>query len=94
MGGDAAGPIEIVDHEMRFWEAQGNALRMTLVGRILTLDELRRCTEDLGEDYHRLDYFERAAESLHRLLVEKGILTEAEIGARMDEIRNRAAAGA
>src|SRR4051812_26588260 len=60
MGGEDGGPIDTVDHGMKFWEKQANALRNTLTSRkVIRLDELRRAAEDLGERYYQLEYFER-----------------------------------
>ena len=90
MGGEAAGPIDTTDHGMRFWEKQANALRSTLTGKkIVRLDELRRAAEDLGDQYYKLDYFERTTTALRNLLVEKGVITETELKARMAEVRAR-----
>ena len=90
MGGEDGGPIDTHDHGMKFWEKQANALRNTLTSRkILRLDELRRAAEDLGERYYQLEYFERTTHALREVLLEKGYFTEAELAAKMDEIRCR-----
>ena len=90
IGGEAAGPIDTTDHGMRFWEKQANALRSALTGKmIVRIDELRRAAEDLGEHYSKLDYFERTTSALRALLVEKGLITEAELKAKMAEVRAR-----
>jgi hypothetical protein len=90
MGGEPAGPIDIVDHGMKFWEKQANALRNTLTSRkIVRLDELRRAAEDLGERYYQLAYFERTTEALRRVLIERGFFTEAELDAKIAEVRRR-----
>ena len=90
MGGTAAGPIDTADHGMRFWEKQANALRSTLTGRnIVRLDALRRAVEDLGDQYYRLEYFERTTAALRTVLLEKGLFTEAELKAKMAEVRAR-----
>ncbi|HYH40711.1 MAG TPA: hypothetical protein VD867_01910, partial [Burkholderiales bacterium] len=48
IGGDEAGPVDIVDHGMKFWERQANALRSSLSRRkIVKTDELRRAAEEL-----------------------------------------------
>ncbi|TMG76847.1 MAG: nitrile hydratase subunit beta [Betaproteobacteria bacterium] len=79
MGGEPAGPIDTVDHGMRFWEKQANALRSTLTSRkVVRLDELRRAAEDLGERYYELEYFERTTAALRRVLIEHGFFTEDE----------------
>jgi hypothetical protein len=82
MGGEPGGPIDTVDHGMKFWEKQANALRNTLTrGKVLRLDELRRAAEDLGERYYQLEYFE--------VLLERGYFTEAELAAKVAEVRKR-----
>lgn len=90
IGGEAAGPIDTVDHGMKFWEKQANALRNTLTSRkVVRLDELRRAAEELGDRYYRLGYFERTTEAMHNLLLEKGFFTPAEIEAKVREVRRR-----
>ena len=90
IGGEEAGPIDTVDHGMKFWEKQANALRNTLARhRVVRLDELRRAAEDLGPRYYELSYFQRTTEALRNLLLEKGLFTEAELERKMDEIRRR-----
>ena len=90
MGGEAAGPIDTADHGMKFWEKHANALRNTLTSRkIVRLDELRRAAEDLGERYYELEYFQRTTEALRRVLIEHGYFTEAELAAKMAEVRGR-----
>ena len=90
MGGENAGPVDTVDHGMRFWERQANGLRSTLTGkRIVRIDELRRAAEDLGEQYSQLEYFERTTSALRTLLLEKGLITAAELTAKMAEVRAR-----
>jgi hypothetical protein len=90
MGGEDAGPIDTVDHGMKFWEKQANALRNTLSRqRVVRLDEMRRAAEDLGERYYQLSYFQRTTEALRAVLLEKGLFTEAELQRKMDEIRKR-----
>lgn len=90
IGGEDAGPIDTVDHGMKFWEKQANALRSTLSGRkLVRLDEMRRAAEELGERYYQLSYFQRTTEALRNLLLEKGFFAEAELERKMDEIRQR-----
>jgi len=88
--GEMSGSIDTVEHGLKFWEKQANALRNTLTsGRIVRLDELRRAAEDLGLRYYRLDYFQRTTEALRNLLLEKGVFTRAELERKMDEVRKR-----
>ena len=90
MGGEEGGPIDTVDHGMKFWERQANALRNTLSrGKIVRLDEMRRAAEDLGPRYYQLEYFERTTHALRTVLLEKGYFTEAELAAKIAEVRKR-----
>ena len=90
IGGAPAGPVDTADHGMKFWERQANALRYTLTrGGILRTDELRRAAEELGERYARMDYFEIQTAALRAVLVERGFMTEAELEAKMADVRSR-----
>jgi hypothetical protein len=90
IGGEDAGPVDTADHGMKFWERQANALRSVVQqNRIASTDELRRAAEDLGDRYAKLEYFERTTLALRALLIEKGLVTEPELEARMAEIRAR-----
>ena len=90
IGGEPAGPVDTIDHGMKFWERQANALRSTLSrGGIVRTDELRRAAEELGERYKSLHYFEITTSALRTLMIEKGYMTEDELKAKMDEVRAR-----
>src|SRR5262245_28978130 len=89
IGGEEAGPVETIDHGMRFWERQANALRSTLTRNgILKTDELRRAAEELP-NYAELEYFEKTTSALRTLMLEKGYMTEQELKAKLPESRNR-----
>lgn len=90
IGGEPAGPVDTTDHGMRFWEKQANALRSVLSrAGVVKVDELRRAAEGLGDEYRRLAYFEVTTSALRALMLEKGYFTEAELAAKMAEIRRR-----
>jgi hypothetical protein len=90
MGGEPGGRIDPVDHGLKFWEKQANALRNTLTSRkLVRLDELRRAAEDLGSRYYELEYFERTTAALRTVLLEHGFFTEAELAAKMADVRRR-----
>lgn len=82
MGGLPAGPIDRDEHALEPWEKQVDALVRLLVGNgTITLDELRRAIEDLGDGvYERLGYFERWITAVANLLLEKRIVTPRELG--------------
>ena len=90
IGGNPAGPIDTVDHGMKFWERQANGLRSVLQRKkIVKMDELRRAAEDLGERYSQLAYFEITTSAMRTVLLEKGLITEDELQKKMQEIRAR-----
>ncbi len=90
IGGEAAGPVDTTDHGMQFWEKQANALRSVLSrAGIVRVDELRRAAEGLGAQYGKLAYFEVTTSALRTLLLEKGLITENELAAKMAEVRGR-----
>ena len=90
IGGLPGGPIDRRHHEAAAWEKLLVALNGVLSRkRLRTVHESRRATEELGDDYNRLAYFERSAQALTNLMHEKGILSRQEVAARMDAIRRR-----
>lgn len=93
VGGTPAGPIDTKPHDPTFWEKQIDALHV-LIGdekrRIATRDENRRLVESLGEDvYNTLSYYERWTAAMCRHLIEKGVLTQDRIDAKVAEVRRR-----
>jgi hypothetical protein len=93
MGGLPAGPVDRSEHEAAFWEKRVDAIMMLLSGKqrqLMRVDELRRGIESLGPDaYDKLGYYERWIASIAGLLVEKGVLTQQEIDARIAQLRSR-----
>ena len=90
IGGNKAGPIDTIDHGMKFWERQANALRNSLTRKgLVKTDELRRAAEELGDRYAKLHYFEITTSALRTLMIEKGYMTEVELEKKMDEVRAR-----
>ena len=89
LGGLPAGPVDTAPHEMTFWEKQIDAMNMLLAQKGLRrTDENRRYVEMLGKDaYERLSYYERWTAALARQLIDKGVITQDEINAKVDEIR-------
>ena len=91
VGGLAAGPVETAPHEVTFWEKQIDALNQLMAQKgFRKTDENRRYIEQLGHDvYNTLSYYERWAGSLSRVLIDKGVLTQDEIDAKVAEVRAR-----
>ena len=89
LGGLPAGPIDRRDHDLEEWEREIDAIR-TLLGdrqrRLLPSDQLRRAIESLPpQDYLRLSYYERWSAAILALMVEKGIVSQAEFDRRVAE---------
>ncbi|MEU2336139.1 nitrile hydratase [Streptomyces griseoincarnatus] len=93
LGGLPAGPVVQSDHEMTPFEKSCHALLNVLaVHKLVNTEEKRRGVEDLGAQIiGELTYYERWAVSASKVLIEKGIITSEELGAKMDEIRARLA---
>ena len=74
------------EHIIADWERRVDALHNVLSEKGLRrTDEMRRAIESLpAEEYERRSYYERWTAALEILLLEKGILTAAEIDARMN----------
>ncbi|MDB5643922.1 MAG: putative nitrile hydratase, beta subunit [Hyphomicrobiales bacterium] len=94
VGGLPEGPIETETHDLSFWEKQIDGIRAVIGAKgIVTTHENRRYVEGLGDDaYETLTYYERWTAALARQMIEKNILTQDELDARVREIRARLAA--
>jgi hypothetical protein len=90
IGGLPGGPVDPSAGHVEPWEMLVTVIGMCLRERgINRIDEGRRASEDLGDDYHRLGYFERMAQGGANLLYEKGILTREEVEARIAALKAR-----
>ncbi len=93
IGGLPGGPVDTEPHALSFWEKQVDAVNVLLSDdkrRILSRDERRLAIESLGEEvYQTLGYYERWTAAVTRLLLQKGILSQDEIDAKIAEIRAR-----
>ena len=92
LGGLSEAPIDQSEHNYALWEKRIDALMVLLSGekKILRVDELRRGIESLDIDaYNELSYYERWIASIAKILVEKDIITAAELTDRMADISKR-----
>ncbi len=93
IGGLPGGPVDTEPHAPTFWEKQVDAVNVLLSDdkrRIMSRDERRLAIESLGEEvYQTLGYYERWTAAVTRLLLQKGILSQDEIDAKIAEIRAR-----
>ena len=93
VGGLPGGPIDTESHDLTPWEKEFMAL-YSLLGddkrKITTTPENRFYVESLGDDfYNTLDYHERRIAAMIRQLIDKSVLTQDEIDAKVLEIRKR-----
>lgn len=83
VGGDEAGEIPMVELPWLHWEKQVEAIRGLLgdgTRRIVSLDEVRRGFESFGVDkYNSLSFYRRRLEAMTDILIEKGIVSQAEL---------------
>lgn len=91
MGGLPAGPVERSEHDHAVWERRVDAMAVVLQRkRRLTVDERRRAIETLTpEAYDALGYYERWVVALGQTLIQRGVLTSAELARKMLEIQKR-----
>lgn len=91
MGGLDAGPLDPAQHDFALWEKRVDALMVLASAKgYFTVDGLRRVLEDMGpEAFETMSYYERWIASVNQNLLEAGAYTIAELGTRMEEIRQR-----
>ena len=75
-------PVERDEEPPDAFGKRVDALRQLLAQKgLMTVDELRRGIESIPEDeYFALTYYERWLRSITLLLLEKGVVTPAELG--------------
>ncbi len=79
--------VDIEPHALTAFDREVDALSSTLRAKqMMTVDEMRRGIEAIPEaEYHRLSYYRRWIRSLADNLLRKGIITEAELRAALEE---------
>ncbi len=93
VGGLDFGPVDTATHELNLWEKEIDAVRAVIGGKgIVSTHENRRTIEQMGHEiYDTLNYYERWTAALVRQMIDKGILTQDEIDARVAQLRQRLA---
>lgn len=95
MGGQPAGKVDPVEHDYEDWERRVDALMMLCSGikgkkRLVTVDELRKNIETLTPDaYDRLAYYEKWITALTQTLIQRGVITSADLTRKMHEVEKR-----
>jgi hypothetical protein len=79
-------PVDPSPHTLTAFDRQVDAIRQILgMKKIMSVDELRRGIEALPEaDYHRLSYYQRWIVSMTNTLLQKGVISEADLRAALD----------
>ena len=96
MGGAPAAKVDRAEHDYEEWERRVDAMMMLCVGitgkqRLMTVDELRKNIEALApETYDRTAYYEKWITSITQTLIQRGIITTAELARKMEEVSRRA----
>ena len=91
LGGLPAGNVDRTEHDYADWERRVDAMAVVLGRkRRLTVDERRRAIETLSpEAYERLAYYERWVVALGQTLIQRGVITSAELARKMLEVEKR-----
>jgi hypothetical protein len=95
MGGLPAGKVEPTEHDYEDWERRVDALMMLCSGvkgkrKLLTVDELRKNIELLTpEAYDRLGYYEKWITAITQSLIQRGVITTADLARKMTEVEKR-----
>ena len=86
IGGEPAGPCRRTRHDFEDWERRIDAMVMILRrSNLVTVDEMRRQIESLGScEYRQASYYERWAQALAGILIERGVLSVDELARRME----------
>lgn len=92
IGGLPAGPIDRTDIDYTHWERRVDAMLRVLGRRgVLTVDELRRGIETLEPaTYDDASYYARWIMSLTKILIEKGVLSRADVEDRIAKLHEAA----
>lgn len=96
LGGLPAGPVDRDEHELAYWERRIEAMISLCFAKGVLKDvaQLRQGIENLEpEAYDKLSYYERWAASMALLLKDAGVVTDEEIVAGIDALRNKRAGG-
>ena len=92
MGGQPAGKVERTEHDYAEWERRVDAMSVLMGERGVTVDQRRRNIEAIApEEYDRMSYYERWIVALTQSLIQRGVLTTAELAEKMVEVEKRGA---
>jgi hypothetical protein len=90
-GGHLADPVVIAEHELAPWEKRTHATLECLYWRgAMSMEEKRNAIEELGQTlYLERTYYEKWAMAATRRLLDKGLIKQDELDAKLAEVRAR-----
>ena len=91
MGGLPAGEVAPTEHDYVAWERRIDALSVLSGKKMkITVDERRKAIESLPPDaYDAMSYYERWTAALAHTLLQRGMITTAELARKMAEVDAR-----
>jgi nitrile hydratase subunit beta len=93
LGGQPAGPVDRAEHEPTLFDQRIDAMIRLLTHpsrAVFTVDAMRRAIESHPpEDYFGLTYYEKWLHAIRRLAIEQGVIAEADLARKLDELRAR-----
>jgi len=91
LGGRPAGKVERDEHDYGLWERRIDAMAVLLgFQKLLTVDQRRKNIEALPPAmYDSLSYYQRWLMSLAQSLIERGVITTAELSKKLLEVGAR-----
>jgi hypothetical protein len=96
LGGQPAGPIDRAEHEPTLFDQRVDAMIRLLTHpsrAVFTVDAMRRSIESHSpQEYFGLSYYEKWLHAIRRLTIEQGLISEADLARKLDELKRRAAA--
>jgi len=97
LGGLAAGPVDLSEHERTFFDQRVDAMMRMLSHPVhghFTVDAMRRAIESLPrDDYFGLTYYERWLRTIRLLAIEKGLISEDELKHKLDALAPKGGRG-
>lgn len=94
LGGQPAGPVDRSEHEPTLFDQRIDAMIRLLTHpsrAVFTVDAMRRSIESHPpQDYFGLSYYEKWLHAIRRLVIEQGVLSEAELARKLATLRARA----
>ena len=81
--------VDVEPHALTEFDREVDAIRQLLGAKqVMSVDELRRGIEAIPEaDYHRLSYYQRWIRSITGNMLEKGVFSEAELLAALEDTK-------